>query len=345
MTFAFIRVFFLLFSTLIGVQLGSYTARPQGALWGALLGFGGASGLILFELVMHRLSVGGRRISTRGISAAVFGLIFGLLMSKLLGDAMGLVPMDDTLRATLRLVSMLVLSYLGVVIAMRGRDEFNVIVPYVRFSRQDQREDLIVLDTSVIIDGRIADICHTKFIEGRLVVPRFVLRELQAIADSSDPLKRNRGRRGLDILNRLRKAEHVDVRIHEEDFPGITEVDAKLIKLAKLIEAKVLTNDYNLNKIAEVQGVAVLNINELANALRPVVLPGEALEVKLIKEGKEYNQGVAYLEDGTMVVVDNGRYLIGQTVRILVTSVLQTSAGRMIFARPEHDAAGKPPPR
>ncbi|MBI4355496.1 MAG: hypothetical protein HY597_03460 [Candidatus Omnitrophica bacterium] len=344
MTFTVIRLFFLLASALVGIQLGSYTHAPHGAIWGGVIGCTAAGGLVLVEWLMHKLSVGGHRISTRGMSAAVFGLIFGLLMSKLLGDAMGLVPMDESLLATVRLVSMLVLSYLGVVVALRGRDEFNVIIPYVRFTRQDQHEDLVILDTSVVIDGRIADICQTKFLQGRLIVPRFVLRELQAIADSADPLKRNRGRRGLDILNRLRKAEHVDVRIHEEDFPGIAEVDSKLVKLAKLLDAKVLTNDYNLNKIAEVQGVTVLNINELANALRPVVLPGEALEVKLIKEGKEYNQGVAYLEDGTMVVVDNGRYLIGQAVRILVTSVLQTSAGRMIFARPEHEAA-KPPAR
>lgn len=168
-----------------------------------------------------------------------------------------------------------------------------------------------------------------------MVIPRFVLRELQQIADSQDALKRNRGRRGLDMLNKLQKTENIDVKIHEEDFPELSDVDTKLVKLAKFLGAKVFTNDYNLNKIAELQGVAVLNINDLANALKPVVLPGEILEIKISKEGKEYNQGVAYLDDGTMVVVDNARHLIGQTIKTNVTSVLQTSAGRMIFARLE----------
>jgi uncharacterized protein YacL len=221
------------------------------------------------------------------------------------------------------------------VIAMRGKDEFNLIIPYVKFVRQDKKEDVILLDTSVIIDGRIADIFQTNFVEGRIVIPRFVLKELQQIADSQDSLKRTRGRRGLDILNKIQKTPAFDVRIQEEDFPEIKEVDAKLVKLAKVLGAKVFTNDFNLNKIAELQGVTVLNINELANALRPIVLPGETMEVRINKEGKEYNQGVAYLDDGTMVVVDNSRHLIGQTVKVIVTSVLQTSAGRMIFAKLE----------
>jgi uncharacterized protein YacL len=201
--------------------------------------------------------------------------------------------------------------------------------------RQDEREDVILLDTSVIIDGRIADILDTRFVEGRIVIPRFVLRELQQIADSQDTLKRNRGRRGLDILNRIQKNSKLNVRIQEEDFPEIRDVDAKLVKLAQLVSGKVVTNDFNLNKIAELQGVTVLNINELAGALRPVVLPGELMDVRISKEGKEYNQGVGYLDDGTMVVVDNTRHLIGQIVKVAVTSVLQTSAGRMIFAKLE----------
>jgi uncharacterized protein YacL len=215
---------------------------------------------------------------------------------------------------------------------MRGKDEFNLIIPYIKFQRQDQKEELIILDTSVIIDGRIADLSETSFLEGRLIVPRFVLRELQQIADSGDSLKRNRGRRGLDILNKIQKSKKLDVRIHEEDFPDIKEVDAKLIKLAQLLSAKVFTNDFNLNKIAELQGIKVLNINDLANALKPVVLPGELLNVKITKEGKEYSQGVAYLDDGTMIVVDNAKYLIGKTINVTVSSILQTSAGRMIFA-------------
>ncbi|MBI3333624.1 MAG: PIN domain nuclease, partial [Candidatus Omnitrophica bacterium] len=176
---------------------------------------------------------------------------------------------------------------------------------------------------------------QTKFMEGRFIIPRFVLKELQQIADSQDQIKRNRGRRGLDVLGRMQKIPNIEVKIHEEDFPDTKEVDAKLVKLAKFIGGKILTNDFNLNKVAELQGVPVLNINELANALKPVVLPGELLEARVIKEGKEYNQGVAYLDDGTMVVVEQGRSLIGQTVRVMVTSVLQTAAGRMIFAKPE----------
>jgi uncharacterized protein YacL len=224
---------------------------------------------------------------------------------------------------------------------MRGKDEFNLIVPYVKFVRQDKKEDIVLLDTSVIIDGRIADIFQTKFVEGRLVIPRFVLKELQQIADSQDSLKRNRGRRGLDILNKIQKDAALDVKIQEEDFPETKEVDAKLVKLAKLLGAKIFTNDFNLNKIAELQGISVLNINELANALRPVMLPGESMDIKISKEGKEYNQGIAYLDDGTMVVVDNSKHMIGQVARVVVTSVLQTSAGRMIFARLEdHGRSG-----
>jgi uncharacterized protein YacL len=219
------------------------------------------------------------------------------------------------------------------VVAIRGRDEFNIIIPYVKFSRQGQSEEFIILDTSVIIDVRIVDICNTKFLKGKFIVPSFVLRELQHIADSGDSLKRARGRRGLDILSKLQKNPNIDVKIHNEDFPDIKEVDAKIVKLAKVLGAQIFTNDYNLNKIAEIQGVSVLNINDLANALRPVVLPGEGLDIRLIKEGKEYNQAVGYLEDGTMVVVDNARRFIGQNVHVIVGSVLQTSAGRLIFAK------------
>ncbi len=328
MNFFVIRLFFVVISAVIGYQLGSLLPH-EGAAW---LGVGIG---VLFGTVLVWVESALRRVTVRGLSAAVFGLLFGLLMAKLLSDALGLIPMDETVRASSRVVLTLVFCYLGMVMAMRGRDEFHVVIPYVRLSRQDQGGGLVLLDTSVIIDGRIADICQTKFVEGRLIVPRFVLRELQRVADASDPMRRNRGRRGLEILNRIRKTPHLDVHVHEDDVPDIAEVDGKLIKLAKVLGAKILTNDYNLNKIAELQGVTVLNVNDLANALRPVVLPGEMLEVKLLKEGKEYHQGVAYLDDGTMVVVENGKVLIGQSVRTIVTSVLQTSAGRMIFAKPE----------
>jgi uncharacterized protein YacL len=235
------------------------------------------------------------------------------------------------------MVLTLIFIYFGMLIAIRGRDEFSLVIPYVKLSRQDTKEEIILLDTSVIIDARIADICKTKFIEGKLIIPRFVLKELQQIADSADSLKRNRGRRGLDVLNKIQKNPNINIKIHEQDYPEIKEVDTKLVKMAKVLEAKVLTNDYNLNKIAELQGVTVLNINELANALKPVVLPGENLTIRILKEGKEASQGVGYLDDGTMVVVDNSRYLIGKTVNVVVSSVLQTSAGKMIFAEMHHN--------
>jgi uncharacterized protein YacL len=327
-TIIFIRIFFVLISILIGYQLGGAITifGKFGPLIGAATGFVGAILLILLEM-------GIRKVSVRGLSASVFGLIFGLVMAKVLTDAFVLLPIGDAMRAGLKVIFTAIFCYLGMVIAMRGKDEFNLIIPYVKLSRQDRGDEVFILDTSVIIDGRIADLCQTKFIEGRFVIPRFVLRELQQIADSSDSLKRNRGRRGLEMLNKIQKNFSADVRIHEEDFPEILEVDAKLVRLAKVLGAKVFTNDYNLNRVAEIQGVKVLNINELANALKPVVLPGEILEVRLVKEGKEFSQAVGYLDDGTMVVVENARHLIGQNVKSTVTSVLQTSAGRMIFAK------------
>ncbi len=330
MTIASIRIFFTLLNGYVGYQVGSSLGTPPD-LWGWI---GTMVGVALAGLVIA-LEYSMRRISVRGLSAAVFGLLFGLLIARLISGSLDIVPMDEAVKAGLRLGTLLIFSYLGMIMAMRGRDEFNVVIPYVKFVRQDQRGDLIVLDTSVIIDGRIADIITTRFIEGSFVVPRFVLTELQQIADSSEPLKRNRGRRGLDVLNKIRKNPNVAVKVHDEAFPDVPDVDAKLVKLAQVLDAKILTNDYNLNKIAELQGVKVLNINDLANSLRPVVLPGEAMEVRLVREGKEYNQAVAYMGDGTMVVVENGRSMVGQTVRATVTSVLQTSAGRMVFAKLE----------
>ncbi|MFH1406682.1 MAG: PIN domain-containing protein [Candidatus Omnitrophota bacterium] len=328
MRLLYIRIFFVILSVLVCFQL--FTALK---LFDSMSGILGAACGLVGSLLIIFLELRVRRVSVRGLSASVFGLIFGLIMAKLLSDAFGLIPLEPSVGAAVKLGFVLIFSYLGMVIAMRGRDEFNIIIPYVRFSKQEQRQDIILLDTSVIIDGRIADICQTKFIEGRFVVPRFVLKELQLIADSADSLKRSRGRRGLDILNRMQKLSNTDVKIEEDDFPDLSGVDAKLVKLARVLGAKVLTNDYNLNKVAELEGVSVLNLNDLANALKPVVLPGEEMEVRIIKEGKEHNQGVAYLDDGTMVVVEHGRHLIGQTKTVTITSVLQTSAGRMIFAK------------
>jgi len=313
----------------MGYQLGD-TLRI-----GALSQTTGVGVGVVIAGIIILLEYSTKRISVKGLSSAVFGIVFGILFAWLIIGVFKLIPMEDDIRAEFNGLLILIFAYLGMVMAVRGKDEFNIIIPYIKLKREGQREEIALLDTSVIIDGRIADICHTKFIQGILIIPRFVLKELQQIADSADPIKRNRGRRGLDMLNKIRKSGAVEVKIHEDDFPDIAEVDAKLIKLAKVLSAKVFTNDYNLNKIAELQGVSVLNINELANALKPVVIPGELMEVKIVKEGKEYNQAVAYLDDGTMVVIDNAKQLIGHTARVLVTSVLQTAAGRMIFAKVE----------
>jgi uncharacterized protein YacL len=229
-------------------------------------------------------------------------------------------------------------AYLGTLVALDKGREFN-FAGFIRVLKEQPRgESYKLLDTSVIIDGRIADITETGFLEGTLVIPQFILRELQHIADSSDPLKRNRGRRGLDILQKIQKKPDIRVEISDMDFPEVREVDNKLVAMAKALNAKIVTNDFNLNKVAELRGVGVLNINELTNALRPVVLPGEDMRVYVLKEGKEYNQGIAYLDDGTMVVVDNGRRHIGQTIDVCVTSVLQTTAGRMIFSKLKEEA-------
>ena len=227
-------------------------------------------------------------------------------------------------------------AYLGATVALRRRSDLDGLTAKL-FSRGSKGELDKVLDTSVIIDGRIADICDTGFVDGTLIVPQFVLRELQQVADSADALKRNRGKRGFDVLQRLQRNPKVTVKIDDLDFPKIGEVDRKLIEVAKLLGGKVLTNDYNLNKVSELSGVPVLNINELANSLKPVVLPGELMQVRVLKEGKEAGQGVGYLDDGTMVVVDHGKKYLGQIVDVMVTSVLQTTAGRMIFTRLRED--------
>ena len=331
-TILFVRIFFAVLSVVAGYYIGSFfiAAGPQWPVVGAMIGFLAAALLIAGEIFI-------RKISIRNLSAGLVGLVFGIFMSWVLTTVIKLIPMKPEAYLSAQIILTLIFCYLGMAIALRGKDEFSLIIPYIKFERRDQAEQIVILDTSVIIDGRVADICQTKFITGRLIIPRFVLKELQQIADSQDALKRNRGRRGLDILNKIQKSTYMDVKIAEEDFPELTEVDAKLIKLATVLDSKILTNDYNLNKIAELQGVTVLNINDLANAIKPVVLPGEVLEVRITKEGKEYNQGVAYLDDGTMIVVDNARYLIGQSLRVIVTSVLQTSAGRMIFAKLENE--------
>lgn len=322
MTLLAARILFIIASALIGYQ----ALGEKAGFWGILAGLGAGIAIIFMEMGM-------RRASMRGLSSTVFGLILGLIMAKLVSDAFSLATISNDALSIIKVTVTLLFCYLGMALGLRGKDEFNIIIPYVRLRRQDQSEEVTLLDTSVIIDGRILDICKTKFLENRIVIPKFVLRELQQIADSTDPIKRQRGRRGLEILNTLKREAGVNITIHEEDIPELTEVDAKLVKLAKLLEAKILTVDFNLNRIASFQGIKVLNINELANALKPVVFPGEQMQIKLLKEGKEYNQAVGYLDDGTMVVVEDSRKLIGQEVKVAVTSVLQTQAGRMIFTK------------
>ena len=288
-------------------------------LGGLILGLG----IVLFEIRLEKISL------KRLIGAAfgsVLGIVGAFLMSLVLGKA-GAEPF-------LQIAVLLLMTYVGLIVGGKKGDLLNLsALGGVFGGESSSKKTFKVLDTSVIIDGRIADIAATGFLDGVLVIPQFVLRELQLVADSADSMKRNRGRRGLDILQRIQKMAHLNVQIVEQDFPQVRDVDMKLIELAKVYDCKIVTNDFNLNKVAQLHGVEVLNINELANSLKPIVLPGETMRVFILKEGKEYNQGVAYLDDGTMVVVDNAKKLISKTVDISVTSVLQTTAGKMIFGK------------
>ncbi|CAM4477855.1 PIN/TRAM domain-containing protein [Paenibacillus phoenicis] len=277
------------------------------------------------------------RIPMNEMAAGAAGLTAGLLLSLMVYP---LLSWLGTLESMAQFAVSALFGYIGLYVGLAKKEELSSLWKSGKWGApapEEERwaEEHKILDTSVIIDGRIADICKTGFIEGTIVIPEFVLEELQHIADSSDLLKRNRGRRGLDILNKIQKELDVKVMIYEGDFEEISEVDSKLVKLAKVLQGKVVTNDFNLNKVCELQGVSVLNINDLANAVKPVVLPGEEIMVQVIKDGKEHGQGVAYLDDGTMIVVEGGRDYIGTITEVLVTSVLQTSAGRMIFAKPK----------
>jgi uncharacterized protein YacL len=288
-----------------------------------------------------------KNTSVTHMLGALLGGAIGLAIAKTIGAALYWANLGSGGVVFLHSVILLALPYLGMVIGGRRGEwlEPSRLIALFRAAAPQRRYK--VLDTSVIIDGRIADICETGFMDGTLVIPQFVLKELQLVADSADSMKRNRGRRGLDILQKIQKMANVDVMISDVDFPEIREVDLKLIELARSLQGKIVTNDFNLNKVAQLRGVEVLNINELANSLKPVVLPGELMKVFILKEGKEYNQGVAYLDDGTMVVVDNARKMIGKTIDIVVTSVLQTTAGKMIFGRfldPALAAAAAPTP-
>jgi uncharacterized protein YacL len=311
-----------------------YNPSPFDPVWGAFAGIAFALGIIALELRAYR-------VPAHQMVGALVGGVTGLLGAHLVwGVIAGLQLAAEHFVHALLIVFLI---YMGVVIGARRGEWFEPARIIAAFKDASRLHQYKVLDTSVIIDGRIADICETGFLDGTLVVPQFVLRELQQVADSSDSLKRNRGRRGLDILQRIQKMAHVQVQIVETDFPEVREVDLKLIELAKRLSGKIVTNDFNLNKVAQLRGVAVLNINELANSLKPVVLPGEVLRVFVLKEGKEPGQGVAYLDDGTMVVVDQGKRAIGRTIEVTVTSVLQTTAGKMIFCRWPEALAPAPP--
>lgn len=329
MTVKFIRIFFLILSAVCGYYLWPLLpALKGGALAGA--GMGVVAGILLIVIEIKL-----RSISLRNLSAAAFGLAFGFFMAWMISLIVRLLPVDEIFYSAFQIISTLVFCYLGMVISIKGKDEFNLVIPYVRFSREDQKDQLFLLDTSVIIDGRIAGICEAGFISGRLMIPRFILRELHQIADSADETKRNRGRRGLDMMERIKAIPGIEVIIHDEGLSDIKEVDAKLVRLAKILNCQVITNDFNLAKLAKLEGVKILSINSLASAVRPVVFPGEKMAIVIKKEGKEKNQGIAFMDDGTMVVVDNAKRLIGKNIDVIVASVLQTSAGRMVFAKLE----------
>ncbi|TFE23849.1 PIN/TRAM domain-containing protein [Cohnella luojiensis] len=351
-----IQIIGILIGAMLGQQMSTWPMSSEapwmGAMLGATTGTGGSfsavvgafAGFLLATSIATPLSSSLQRGIDRlsgypmsDLMSGLIGLTFGLALSSFLYPYVTDIPYVGQVLAA---GTALTLGYAGLRIGMRKKDEIGDWVrtrKTVEAPKSDgpRYEEHKILDTSVIIDGRIADICKTGFIEGTLVIPEFVLEELQHIADSSDLLKRNRGRRGLDILNKIQKELDVRVLIYEDANEEPGEVDSKLVKLAKAMQGKVVTNDFNLNKVCELQGVSVLNINDLANAVKPVVLPGEEIVVQVIKDGKEHGQGVAYLDDGTMIVVEGGRDYIGTTMEVLVTSVLQTSAGRMIFAKPK----------
>jgi uncharacterized protein YacL len=282
--------------------------------------------VVLFESRLRETSV------TR-VLGALIGCAIGLAIARTIGSGLFWANNGDRRVEFLHSFILIVLPYLGLVLGGKHGEWLEPARLVSLFRAAGPQRRYKILDTSVIIDGRIADVCETGFIDGALVIPQFVLKELQLVADSSDSLKRNRGRRGLDILQKIQKMSGIEVVISDMDFPDVKEVDLKLIELARALQGKIVTNDFNLNKVAQLRGVDVLNVNELANSLKPVVLPGEIMKVFILKEGKEYNQGVAYLDDGTMVVVDNARKMISKTIDIVVTSVLQTTAGKMIFGR------------
>jgi len=327
-----LRVLFVTFCGAIGSLI---SGELQGRTMPGLL-IGLLAGLII--VLIDRLLKG---ISLRAFSSATFGLLLGLIFANLLAASEVLRFQPETTQWVVRLIVYSTFAYLGMMLAMRSnRDEFSLIIPYVRFTRETMEHESLVLDTSVIIDGRIADLCATGFVSRSLIVPRFVLSELQALADSREPMKRDRGRRGLDILNQLQNAREIELTIHESE-PGEGSVDERLVRTAKLLQARLLTNDNALAQVARLQQIPTLNLNDLTRALRPAVAAGDELELQLVKEGREAHQAVGYLPDGTMIVVNHARAKIGTSAKIVVFSALQTAGGRLVFAELKDSTANR----
>jgi uncharacterized protein YacL len=328
------RLVFVIVCAAAGFHFRPFSLSKE---YGALTGFLFAVAVILFEVRL-------RKASLRRLIGAAAGSILGILGAYLTSLILMHTTMPESTRSFFSLSVFLVMAYIGLVLGANKGDMLNLQALGGLFgSERSARHSVKLLDTSVIIDGRVADIADALFLDGTVIIPQFVLRELQLVADSADPLKRQRGRRGLEVLQRIQKMPNLDVQIAEDDFANIADVDMKLLELAKRYDAKVVTNDFNLNKVATLQGIEIMNVNLLANSLKPVVLPGETMRVFILREGKEYNQGVAYLDDGTMVVVDGARKMINKTIDIVVTSVHQTTAGKMIFGR--YDERGEQTPR
>ena len=325
-----IRLLFLSLCTTAGYALSQvrpeYVGQQYGGLTGMVIGFGFGGLLIALDEMLKGFSL-------RSFSATTFGLLLGIMVAELIDKSGLFVNADDKSRWLIRLGLFLGFGYIGIILALRSnKEDFSLIIPYVRFSPQNRPDNLLLLDTSVIIDSRIADLIETRFLEGLIVVPRFVLRELQQVADSTDAIKRARGTRGLEMLNRIQRNTTMEVRIHDGDFPEEKDVDAKLVRLARNLNARLYTNDYNLAKVAELQQVNCLNLHEVAKCLKVILLPGEILQLKIAREGKDKGQGIGYLPDGTMVVITNGQPHIGQQIEVQVQSLLQTGAGIIVFA-------------
>jgi uncharacterized protein YacL len=327
-----LRLVFLIVSTGLAVAMtrsGPLQGHSEWVTWAV---FGGTLSLAVLIIAADMAA---RRKNLAAITSVYFGLLIGLFLTYVVGLALIPLPLTDTVRDAVQILLGAAMCYVCISLLLQTKDDFRFIIPYVEFAKEVKGRRPYLLDTSVIIDGRIADVVETRIFDTQLIIPRFVIGELQAIADSGERLRRSRGRRGLDILNRLRGNADVDLVIYDRELPEFAgqPVDLKLVLLAKHLSGKLVTNDYNLNKVARLHDVGVINLNDLANALKPVFLPGEHLDIRLVKVGEEPGQGVGYLDDGTMVVVEAGRDHVHQTVTISVTSVLQTSAGRMIFGR------------